>query len=277
VVVESPTYFNNYSVGNAHNVYGSASVVGAPAPDANWRFAEGYTGGQFQENLVLANFGTSSASGTLVLEYSNGSTLTTPISVNAQDVTTIDVNATTTNLSGICSPTPCVLSQNVSAKITMSSGAIVAEREMFFHYNHYDRVTGLTTNAQGGTDVTGQAGPATSSAYSFAEGYTNAGFDEWLTVQNPTTNQETVWVKLVNGKGNSYQFSMTVGAQTRATVNINEVVVQNLLHPNDGVGGYEVSMTVQTTDGSVFVAERPMYWNYSGTQGGSDIIGYTGG
>jgi hypothetical protein len=36
-------------------------------------------------------------------------------------------------------------------------------------------------------------------------------------------------------------------------------------------------MTVQTTDGSVFVAERPMYWNASATQGGSDVIGYIGG
>ena len=159
----------------------------------------------------------------------------------------------------------------------MSSGAVVAEREMFFHYNHVDRVTGLTTDAQGGTDVTGQGGPAMASAYSFAEGYTNAGFDEWLTVQNPTAKAETVWITLVNGKSNSYQFSMMVGGHTRATVNLNEVVVQHLLHPNDGVGGYEISMTVQTTDGSVFVAERPMYWNYSGTQGGSDIIGYIGG
>jgi hypothetical protein len=277
VVVERPTYFNNYSTGNAQHVSGSASVVGAPAPATDWRFAEGYTGGQFQENLVLANFATSAASGTLVLEYDNGSTLTAPIIVNAQDVVTIDVNATTNNRLGTCSPTPCALSQSVSAEITMSSGAIVAEREMFFHYNHFDRVTGLTVNAQGGTDVTGQSGPAAASAYSFAEGYTNAGFDEWLTVQNPTGNKETVWVTLVNGVSHSYQFYIVVGAQTRATVNINDVVVQNLLHPNDGVGGYEVSMTVQTTDGSVFVAERPMYWNYSGTQGGSDVIGYTGG
>jgi hypothetical protein len=41
-------------------------------------------------------------------------------------------------------------------------------------------------------------------------------------------------------------------------------------------------MTVQTLDGSAFVAERPMYWNTSGissfvTTGGSDIIGYAGG
>ena len=66
VVVERPTYFSNYTVGNAGTVSGSASVVGATAPSANWRFAEGYVGGQFQENLVLANVGTSVASGTLM-------------------------------------------------------------------------------------------------------------------------------------------------------------------------------------------------------------------
>ncbi len=277
VVVERPTYFSNYSVGNAQHVSGAASVVGASAPAADWRFAEGYTGGQFQENLVLANFNTSTASGTLTLEYDNGSTLTAPISVPAQDQSSIDVNAYTASKAGVCSPIPCALSQSVSAELTMSSGTIVAERELFFHYNHYDRVTGLTTAAQGGTDVTGQAGTATAKAYSFAEGYTNAGFDEWLTLQNPTATAETVWVRLVNGKSNSYQFAQVVGGHTRATVNLNEVVVQHLLHANDGVGGYEISLTVQTTDGSVFVAERPMYWNYHGTQGGSDIIGYIGG
>ena len=102
---------------------------------------------------MLANFGSSGASGTLVLEYDNSSTLTVPISVNAQDVVTLDVNAITSNHSGACAPS-CVLSQNVSAEITMQAGAIVAEREMFFHYNHYDRVTGLTTSAQGGTGAT---------------------------------------------------------------------------------------------------------------------------
>ena len=55
VVVERPTYFNNFSYGNAHNISGSATVIGAPAPANDWRFAEGYIGGEFQENLVLAN------------------------------------------------------------------------------------------------------------------------------------------------------------------------------------------------------------------------------
>jgi len=148
---------------------------------------------------------------------------------------------------------------------------------MFFHYYRLDRLTGLIVRAQGGTDVTGQAGTAAASSYSFAEGYTNLGYDEWLTVQNPTSNSETVWVRLVNGKSQAYQFAIVVGMQSRYTVNINEVVVQHLVHPNDGVGDYEVSMTVQTSDGSVFVAERPMYWNASATQGGSDVIGFISG
>jgi hypothetical protein len=277
VVVERPTYFSNYTIGNTSTVSGSASVVGASAPSTTWRFAEGFVGGQFQENLMLANVGTSGASGTLVLEYDNGSTLTVPATVNAQDVTSLDVNALTKSQGGNCAPQPCVLTQSVSAQITMTSGQIVAEREMFFHYYRLDRLTGMTVRAQGGTDVTGQSGTAAASAYSFAEGYTNMGYDEWLTVQNPTSNKETVWVRLVNGKSNTYQFSIVVEMRSRYTVNINDVVTQNLVHPNDGVGDYEVSMTVQTTDGSVFVAERPMYWNASGTQGGSDVLGYIGG
>jgi len=277
VVVERPTYFNNFSVGNAQNVSGSASVVGAPAPAKDWRFAEGYVGGQFQENLVLANFWTGTASGSLVLEYDNGSTLTVPVTVNGQNLITVDINATTKNLSGVCAPMPCALSQSVSAEIMMTTGSIVAEREMFFHFNHFDRALNRTTTAMGGTDVTGQSGSAKNSAYSFAEGYTNVGYDEWLTVQNPTTSPERVWVTLINGESHTYQFSISLGAHSRATVNIDDAVVQHLLHPDDGVGGYEVSMTVQTTDGSSFVAERPMYWNASGTQGGSDVIGYAGG
>ena len=44
--------------------------------------------------------------------------------------------------------------------------------------------------------------------------------------------------------------------------------------------GYEVSIVVQSSNNTLFVAERPMYWNVMGssfpTQGGTDIIGYTG-
>jgi len=278
VVVERPTYFNNYSYGNAHNVYGSATVVGAPQPANDWRFAEGYIGGQFQENLILANFGTTTTNATVVLEYDNGSTLTNTYSINPQDNIILDVNFATNHTIGVCTPMPCALSQSVSAEITTSKGTnIVAEREMFFHFNHFDRALNQTTIAMGGTDVIGQSGAATATSYSFAEGYTFHGYDEWLTVQNPTANLETVWVTLINGKGTVYSFPISVLAHSRYTVNINEAVVLRMLHSNDGTAGYQVSMTVQTTDGSVFVVERPMYWNVNGSQGGDDVIGYIGG
>jgi len=278
VMVERPTYFNNYSVGNAQNTSGSATVVGAPAPANDWRFAEGYIGGQFQENLVLANFGTTSTNATVVLEYDNGSTLTNTYPINGQDSITLDVNFATNNRIGACSPQPCALSQSVSAEVTTSIGTkIVAEREMFFHFNHFDRALNRTTTAMGSSDVLGQSGAAATSSYSFAEGYTFNGYDEWLTVQNPTNKLETVWVTLINGKATLYSFSISVLAHSRYTVNIVDPVVQQMYHNGDGTAGYQVSVTVQTTDGSVFVAERPFYWNVNGSQGGDDVLGYMGG
>ena len=61
----------------------------------DWCFAEGYTGAGFQENLVLANFGTGPASATVVLEYDNGSTLTNLYTISAQDQFILDANAET--------------------------------------------------------------------------------------------------------------------------------------------------------------------------------------
>jgi hypothetical protein len=277
VVVERPTYFSNYATGTAHPISGAASVVGASAPANDWRFAEGYTGGGFQENLLLANFGAAAASGKVVLEYDNGATLTNTVNVPAHAALSLDVNNATASKQGTCAPLPCVLSQSVSAEITMSTGAIVAEREMFFQYSHLDRLTGRTVLAQGGTDVTGQAGVARVTAYSFAEGYSNQGYDEWLTVQNPTATSEPIWVILVNGDGHTYAQQYAVGAHTRYTIDVGALVSQHLIQPGETYRGYEVSMTVQSTSG-VFVAERPMYWDTGagGTQGGTDVIGYLG-
>ena len=37
-------------------------------------------------------------------------------------------------------------------------------------------------------------------------------------------------------------------------------MVLAMYHSGDGTAGYQASLTVQTTDKSVFVAERPLYW-----------------
>jgi hypothetical protein len=109
--VERPTYFNNFSYGNAQNISGAATVVGAPAPANDWRFAEGYIGGQFQENLLLANFGPTTANAAVMVEYDNGSTLTNTYPVSANDSITLDVNFATSHPggAGICSPTLTIM------------------------------------------------------------------------------------------------------------------------------------------------------------------------
>src|SRR5205085_7474397 len=149
------------------------------------------------------------------------------------------------------------------------------QREMFFHYTHIGN--GRSLSVTGGSDVIGE-GTSAITAYSFAEGYTNTGYDEWLTLQNPTASNETISVTLVNEDGRSFSQEFSVVAHSRSTVDITGMVIQNLIQPNDTFKGYEVSMVVRSSSGA-FVAERPMYWNTgsTGTQGGSDVIGYDGG
>ena len=266
VVIERPTYFSNLHAGNAGIVSGAADVVGAQDLANDWLFAEGYTGGHFQENFVIANLDPSNSQAivTINLEYTNGVRRSYTVTVNSQSQLNWNVNTKGLNPS----------SQSVSAEITSTGAKIVVEREMFFKYNHVAKNRTLT--ATGGTDVVGQIGPATTDAYSFAEGYTNVGYDEWLTMQNPTANTETIKITLANAKGTVYTFSVNVPGHSRYTVDIVGTVIGHLYHKNDGYEGYEVSIAVQSTNGP-FVVERPMYWNASATQGGSDVIGYSGG
>ena len=264
VVVERPTYFSNTNNGNAGVVSGASDVVGMQHLSNDWLFAEGFTGGGFQQNFVIANLdpAMTQANVTINLEYTDGTRRSYNVSVQPQNQLFWNVNTNALH------PT----SQAVSAEITSSGANIIVEREMFFRYKHVGN--GRALNVTGGTDVVGQVGPATATSYSFAEGYTNVGYDEWLTLQNPTANSETIIITLANAKGNTYTFSVLVVSHSRFTIDIVGTVIQHLYHHSDGYNGYEVSMAVQSSSGP-FIAERPMYWNASGTQGGSDVIGYS--
>ncbi len=267
VVSERPTYFSGINGGNAGIVSGGADVIGVQQLANDWLFAEGYTGGRFQENFVLANLDPVSkpATVTITLEYNGGTSKVFPVTVNPLSQVIWNVNANSTGTG---------TSQSVSAEITSTGAQIAVEREMYFGYNHVG--DGRTTQAMGGTDVLGQVGPAAKSDYSFAEGYTNLGYDEWLTIQNPTANTETVNVTVSNGVGTVYTFAEQVVGHSRSTVDMVAMVQQHVFHSGNGYQGYEISLAVQSSNGP-FVVERPMYWNASGTQGGSDVIGYSGG
>ena len=268
IAVERPEYFSHINGGNAGIVSGGADVIAVQSLSTDWLFAEGYTGGQFQENFAIANLdptATTAATVTIKLEPQNGAAPTSyTVSVPHFGQVIWNVNAVAPG-------------QSLSAEITSSGPQIVVEREMFFHYLH--NANGRSLGTTGGSDVLGLVGPASKSNYSFAEGYVNLGFDEWLTLQNPTTSTEVIWLTLYNAVGTTYTTSITVPGQSRATVDITGMVIRSLYHLGDNFRGYEVAMTVQTTAtlGGPFVAERPMYINAAGIQAGTDIIGYTGG
>jgi Pro-kumamolisin, activation domain len=256
VVVERPMYFTTARSNISGPVTGAATVVGTQAPGTDWLFAEGYTGANFHEYLTLANFdATTTSNVTVKLEYSNGAVNPVTVAVAPLSQYIFDVNA--------ASATFAQSTTELSAEIT-SDSPIVAQRQEYFRFNG---------NVPGGTDVIGEPGPA-KTVYSFAEGYTATGFNEFLTLQNPSTTSEQVAVTMYMSHSIISQQIVVVGPQTRVTLNINSYVVP-IAQSNPQVN-YEVSMSVWSTSGTI-VAERPMYFNFHNTAwGGTDVVGYTG-
>ncbi len=164
-----------------------------------------------------------------------------------------------------CTPTP-----TVSAEVTASTASIVAERLMYFHFG--------PKHIPGCTDVVGEAGPAHQAVYSFAEGYTYGDFSEYLTLQNPNNSVETVAITLF-ADNTVVQETMQLAAHSRTTVSVNSLIVPmaSAYPTNPITRGFEVSMNIQALNGGTVVAERPQYFILHGDQGGTDVIGYTGG
>jgi hypothetical protein len=108
----------------------------------------------------------------------------------------------------------------------------------------------------------------------FAEGNTRPNFDSYITVQNPGGTIADVVLTYMTGTGDIKTQNIRVPATARAT-----------LHPADVLGtgddaAHDFSTIVTCTNGQQIVAERPMYFNYTGPgtyswNGGSDVLGAT--
>ncbi len=267
IVVERPTYLVNTPVNGAYDIVGVSNLA------HDWLFAEGYTTNASQEYLTIANLDSANTAATvnITLKSKTGVTSTYTVTVNAWSQTIWNVNAN----NGFAGSSP-----EVSAEVTATGASIVVQREMYFTYKH-TLTNGRAMTSIGATDVVGQVGPATHTAYSFAEGYANMGYNDWLTIQNPTNASETISVTMFNGNGQSYTQNETVPANARFTLDTASIIQGAPFHAGSSTDANSFSMTVQTTNSGVFVAERPVYFNTSGSsfpvQGGDDIIGYVGG
>lgn len=92
IVVERTEYFSGSVTNAGGQTTGASSTMGVTTQGTDWLFAEGYTGTDFQENLVLANFGSSATTATIRLEYTNGTVQTVQQTVNGQSQLIFDVN-----------------------------------------------------------------------------------------------------------------------------------------------------------------------------------------
>src|SRR5258708_573894 len=193
IMVERPTYFSTARANISGPVTGATTVVGTQTPNTDWLFAEGYTGANFHEYIVLANFDTTlTANATVKLEYSNGAVNPVLVTIPPESQYFLDVN----NASARFAQSTLELSAEV-----VSDNPIVAQRIEYFRFSG---------QIPGGTDVIGLPGPA-KTTYSFAEGYTTNGFTEFLTLQNPNTTAEDVAVTLYMANSISTQQIVHVG------------------------------------------------------------------
>jgi hypothetical protein len=102
----------------------------------------------------------------------------------------------------------------------------------------------------------------------FAEGYTGAGFDQYLTILNPNPAEATVRVTYYLTDGATKVVTLTVPATSRATVTVHDAP--------QGVGrGQAVAAVVEGLNGLDIVVERPMYFTYGeGITGGHTALGF---
>jgi len=240
IIAERPMYFNYMGAWT-----GGHDVVGAVAPRETWLFAEGYTGAGFDEWLCIQNPNDASFQVTVTYYFADGSPpLTRQYELQPNSRFTVKVNDEV-------GP-----GRDVSIKVEAPSGKpVVAERPIYFNYK------GAWT---GGHNVMGAQEPG--ETWYFAEGYTGAGFEEWLCLLNP------------NG-GDPFDVNITYyfadGTPPLAKVYTLQPNSRRTIFINDEVGpGRDVSIKVVAPSGKPVVAERPMYFNYKGVwTGGHDVVG----
>ena len=223
VVVERPMYFS--SCIGAVCADGGTVSAGATAPQQQWSFAEGFTGAGFAEYLTVANPGPGPAHVGVTYLLGDGTTVPGGVDVPAFSRRTLSVNSAV-------GP-----NQSVSAVVTSDAGVIV-ERPQYFH-----SCVAAICPVDGASDSLGATPGAD---WYFAEGFTGAGYQEYLTVGNPSATTANLTISYLFN-GSQATRGLAVPPNTRRTVDVNAAV------------GPGLSVGVHIHSDVPVVAERPMF------------------
>lgn len=234
VVAERAMYFDY------NGKTGGTVSLGVTQPSEDWFFAEGYTGGEFDEYILVLNPGDQDTFVAFDYIKADGNTHTEAYPIYAHSRATVNVDAV-----------PGMQEANVSVRLA-SDRPVVAERAMYFGYN----------DADGGHVSTGSAQP--SQTWYFAEGYTGGGFDEYILVLNPNAQDANVTFDFMKPDGSVYSQVFPALANSRTTVYVDAA---------PGMDNTDVSIRLDSD--LPVVAERSMYFGYPECPGGHVQTGYT--
>ncbi|MHB8894572.1 MAG: DUF5719 family protein [Candidatus Geothermincolia bacterium] len=211
---------------------GPGSSIAPSAVSKAWYFAEGTTAYGFEEYVCIQNPSQFDSTVNLVymLPDPKGQVAGEPFILKAYSRATVNVADITPGT-------------DVSVKVESSQG-VICERSMYWG----GRVEGHNS--------IGITAPGTK--WYLAEGCTNYGFEEFLSLQNPLSSSAAVTITYNTSAGPVSKPAISLAARARKTIRVNDIV------PAD-----DVSITV-SSDKPV-VAERSMYWD--GRRGGHDSIG----
>ncbi|HEY5493160.1 MAG TPA: hypothetical protein VIK15_01085 [Candidatus Anoxymicrobiaceae bacterium] len=237
VAVERPMYFD-------YNGWTGGSVaLGVISPSRTWFFAEGTTrhndtDGQFDAYMCVENPTAADANVSFRFLQGDGTTKAQSLKVPASSRRTLKVND--------------VLGADKDfSTVVDSDTAVLVERSMYFDYRD---------KWSGGHVAVGAASPG--NAWYLAEGTTRDGFDEWLTLENPSAVAATATLDYMPNNGPVMTQKVNLPANSRVTVDVSLFVGR----------GRDVSVEIWGDRG--IIVERPMYFNYNGAwTGGHDLVG----
>lgn len=256
IVAERPIYFAYRSATQPGEVMtGGHVAMGVRQPAPSWWFAEGYTGAGFEQYFSILNPSSQVVTVTITYFLTGNRTLQRGLVVPGGRRATVAVHSA-------ADPAGLGPGEANAARVD-GSGPIVVERPIYFRYQLRDGRL-----VDGGHTVVGATALAT--RYQFAEGFTGAGFDQYLTLLNPATTTNRIQLIFQLADGSTVTRERTVLPGSRETIQVHD--------PLEGVGPNQaVSTTAVSLDGRAFLAERPMYFVYGPDwTGGHVTIGYPG-
>jgi len=233
IAAERSEYFYEYYGKN-----GGTDSAGLSAPGKVWYLAEGYTGGDFDEYVLVQNPNPVAGTAHVMFMKPDGQTFVRDYAIQATSRLTIHVD-----------DIPELAGTDVSTRVTCDQ-PVVVERSQYFNY--YGRDDGNASAAV--------AAPA--KQWFLAEGYTGDEFDEYVLIQNPGAAAGKAHVTFMCSDGFTMTKDYDLVPRSRFTIHVDEI---------PELASKEVSTRI---DASVdVIAERAMYFTSYGRTGGADAPG----